>query len=114
MPAIHAAHIAPQPLLQEIGGQMYHVSVLMVEPSKRDIKVSPSTSSFETDLGSSNLSGTLVALQDISISMTILLVPRLFMQYRLHQNPVHLTDHQDSLDEPQNRMLYFRLLSARL
>jgi hypothetical protein len=93
---------------------MYHVSVVMVEPRKRDIKVSPFTSSIETDLRSSNPSGTPVALRDLSISMTILLVLRPFMQYHLLQKPVHLTDHQDSLDEPQNKMLYFRLLSARL
>jgi hypothetical protein len=103
--------------MQEIGGQMYHVSVVMVEPRKRDIKVSPSAFLFETNLFSLNPSGTPLAFQDISISMTIslmLLLVILMNTYHPHKNTIHLTGHQRNLDEPQNRMLYSHLSSVRL
>jgi hypothetical protein len=64
------------PIMQEIDGQMYHVSLEEVEPLKHDIKVFPPTSLFETDLCSLNLSRstTLLPYKIVSISYQLTLL----------------------------------------
>jgi hypothetical protein len=74
------------PIMQEIDGQMYHVSLEEVELHKHDIKVFPPTSLVETDLCSLSLSQRITLPADKIVSITC----QLILRFAIHRTDIPL------------------------
>jgi hypothetical protein len=101
--------------VQEIDGQLYHVSVEFVEPHELGTEVFPFPSLFGTNLRSSSPSENLHHLPGLSAThqSRLRLVIHKMSTYTFPQQPTHQQDDDRCiLDACQNKMSYYRPLSV--